>query len=113
MKNSTRLLLTILVACTACDKGQKPTPERMNLSVSGSPECLAEVYVRINKYARDGSAPVWAKSGGTGEIEFGALDQSRFEEVRDELRPLSCVRRIQKLPCSMLSSDVNFCRAPS
>ncbi|QAY78162.1 hypothetical protein [Sphingosinicella sp. BN140058] len=106
-----RWIWTAALLTSACTDGEVGTPERINVEVTGSPECLSTVYASLNDHGiAAATMPAWEK--GIGKMEFGTIEIHRAPEVRSWLTTAACVRAIRQRPCSTPLTDVDFCNAP-
>lgn len=86
-------------------------PERVNLEVSGSPECLAlAVHAMDEIDVSFATAPVF--SNAVGQMQFGPVEGEQLQAANLKLQELSCVRAIRQRPCATPTTDVNWCDAP-
>jgi hypothetical protein len=100
-----------LLTTGACTGAEITTPERINIEVTGSAECLATANVTLMDYGVDAATmPEWEQ--GIGKMEFGPIEVKRVPEVRRRLSAAACVRAIRQRPCSTPLTDVDFCNAP-
>jgi hypothetical protein len=97
LKRSTVALFT----CAACHAGETEPPQRVNIEVTGSPQCLANVAGRLDLPAV--TMPVW--SGRLGRLEFGPVEATGFSKVVGLLRTTKCVQAIRQQPCATGLSD--------
>ena len=102
---------TAVLLTSACTGAEVSTPERINIEVTGSPECLSTAYATLDDHGVGAATvPVWAR--GIGKIEFGPIEIHRAPEVRSWLSAAACVEAVRQRPCSTPLTDVDFCNAP-
>ena len=104
-----KLATVVLLACTACHRDETETPQRLNIEVTGSPECLGLATGRLGLPAA--TMPVW--SNGRGTMEFGPFEATQFSKVVKQLHATRCVQAIRQRPCANGLSDIDMCNAPA
>lgn len=102
-----KLAAVTLLTFAACDRGEIEPPQRVNIEVTGSPECLARVFNRIGLSAA--TMPVW--SDHIGAMEFGPVETIKVSKAVDRLRTTKCIQSIKQRPCANPLSDVDKCNA--
>lgn len=95
----------------ACFEDKPPVPQRTNLEITGSSECLGKAISTSWDYARDWSAPEWGRNH-IGKFEAAEIKISEIREMTDKLHALQCDLKIKRLPCRPVASDVNYCSSP-
>ena len=103
-----KLATVVLLACAACHSDETKPPQRVNIEVTGSPECLGSVVGRLDLPAV--TMPVWSNDRGT--MEFGPFEAAEFSKAVKRLRTTKCVQAIRQRPCANGLSDVDMCHAP-
>ena len=103
-----KLATVVLLACAACHERETKSPQRVNIEVIGSPECLGSTIGRLGFPAA--TMPVWSAHIGT--MELGPFDTLEFPRVVKQLRTMKCVRAIRQRPCATPMTDVETCSAP-
>ena len=103
-----KLATIVLLACAACHSNETKPPQRINVEVTGSPECLGRATGRLGLPAV--TMPVWSNDHGT--MEFGPFEATKFSEVVKRLQATKCVQAIRQRPCANGLSDVDMCDAP-
>ncbi len=105
--------LSIMLACAGCDQAETaPPPQRLNIELTGPPECLAHVGIDLlsDLHISPATMPVW--STGIGRQEFGPVEVGELPAVKRKLRSSSCLKAIRRRPCSTPLTDVAFCLDP-
>lgn len=102
-----KLAAVTLLTFAACDRGKIEPPQRVNIEVTGSPECLARVVNRIGLSAA--TMPLWSDHIGT--MEFGPVEAVMVPKAVDRLRTTKCMQSIKQRPCANPLSDVDICNA--
>jgi hypothetical protein len=103
-----KLAIVAVFTCAACHAGETEPPQRVNIEVTGSPQCLASVVGLLDLPAA--TMPVW--SGRFGRMEFGPVEATGFSGVVGLLRTTKCVQAIRQRPCATRLSDLDTCNAP-
>lgn len=84
---------------TFCDCHELPierAPERVNVEVTASPECLATATTALGDIDMNIAVavmPVWRD--GTGRMEFGPVGPAKLSQVETKLDAISCIRSIR------------------
>lgn len=105
--------LSITLACAGCDQVEKAPPsQRLNIELTGTPECLAHVGIDLlsDLQISPATMPVW--STRIGRQEFGPVEVSELPAVKRKLRSSACLRAIRQRPCATPLTDVAFCLDP-
>ena len=102
-----KLATVALLACASCHERETKSPQRVNIEVTGSPECLGSTIGRLDLPAA--TMPVWSAHLGT--MELGPFDATEFPKAVKQLRTTKCVRAIQQRPCATPMTDVGTCNA--
>ncbi len=105
--------LSIMLACAGCDQVESaPPPQRLNIELTGTPECLAHVGIDLlsDLQISPATMPVW--STGIGRQEFGPVEVGELPAVKRKLRSSACLKAIRQRPCATPLTDVAVCLDP-
>lgn len=105
------ICIVTLFAAGACKENQKPYPERLNIEVTGFPQCLGQMVVWFGDYDIPAvTMPKW-RNDHIGTMEFGPVDVVKLTHVERSLNAVTCVRALRRRPCSSPLTDVEQCTA--
>ena len=111
MRETSRAIIVLMLLLAAgCHSADKISMERqkVNIEVTGTPECLARVVKQM--VDRGSGVPVLPKwSGGIGSMEVGPVEARQYNETVNALGALACVKAVRSRPCATPNSDLKVC----
>lgn len=103
-------LIAICATVAGCDRHRPPVvPERFNVEISGSPECLAIVSGSLMDFGiSSATIPEWSRPG-FGSQQFGPVEVQDYAAVKKMLKGKICLKGARTKPCSTPLTDVRWC----
>jgi hypothetical protein len=103
-----KLVTLTFLTLASCHKEEARPPQRVNIEVTGSPECLAEVVGSTE--LPTATFIVWTDN--VGKMEFGPVESSKASKAMDQLRATKCIKTVRRRPCRIQTTDADACPIP-
>lgn len=97
------LAAVLLLLPVACGGAAPEVPKRINIAVTGTPQCLADAMHALGDNVGLARMPDW--KGGIGTMEFGPFQERDYIELASRLRQRSCIHRFEQRPCRIEGTD--------
>lgn len=106
-------LLPVIWLNGGCERADpQPFAERLNLEISGTPECLAKAIAPLSELGIGMIAgPEKWNANHIGTMEVGQMSRAISLRAIDRIEALQCIRSIKQVPCRS-ATDLDFCKTP-